>query len=52
MVELAVKSTKYNKAVQESRDRKKVDIVTPVAGISRDEYDRSMLQSNEYFKDV
>ncbi len=38
MEELTINKTKYDKQVQEQRARKKIDIVTPVQGISREEY--------------
>ena len=52
MEELTINKTKYDKQVQEQRARKKIDIVTPVQGISRQEYQKGMLRSDEYFKDV
>lgn len=38
MDELAIKQKKYFTAEKEKRDRKKIPIVVPVQGISRDEY--------------
>lgn len=52
MDELKINSDRYLKAVQEQKDRKKVDITAPVAGISREEYKRGMLRDDEMFKDV
>ena len=52
MEELKINKTKYDKQVQEQRARKKIDIVTPVQGISREEYKKGMLRSDEYFKNV
>ena len=52
MHELEIKSTRYQKKVQEQRARKKLEIVTPIQGISRAEYEESMLKPNELFKDV
>mmetsp|Transcript_22786 Transcript_22786/g.28213 ORF Transcript_22786/g.28213 Transcript_22786/m.28213 type:complete len:261 (-) Transcript_22786:97-879(-) len=50
MQELAVRRSKYDKQVQEQRARKQIDIVTPVQGISRQEYKDAMLRSDEHFK--
>ena len=50
--EFNIKDALYQKKVQDIRSRKKVDIVTPVAGISKEEYRNGMLRSDEYFKDV
>ena len=52
MQELAIKASKYQKQVQDQRARKKIDIITPVQGISRDEYKDGMLRSDEYFKNM
>ena len=52
MDELKINSDRYLKAVQEQKDRKKVDIAGPVAGIGREEYKRGMLRDDEMFKDV
>ena len=52
MDELNIKDARYQKKVQDIRSRKKVEIVTPVAGISKEEYRKGMLRSDEFFKDV
>lgn len=52
MEELNIKRTKYEKQVQEQRARKEIDIVTPVQGISKQEYKEGMLRSDEHFKQV
>lgn len=49
---LAVNDARYQKQIAEQRARKKIEIVTPVEGISREEYDRHMLRSDEHFKRV
>jgi len=38
--------------VSDQRARKKIDIITPVQGISRDEYKEGMLRSDEHFKNM
>jgi len=43
---------KYDTKVEENRARKKIDIVTPVLGISKQEYLDGMLRSDEYFKEM
>ena len=50
--DLNIKSSSYLKQVQENKDRKKIDIITPVAGIGKSEYKKDMLRSEEFFKDV
>lgn len=52
MHELEIKATRYQKQVQDQRARKKIDIITPIQGISRAEYEESMLKQDEHFKDV
>jgi len=52
MNELKINSDRYLKSVQEQRARKKIDITTPVAGISREEFQKGMLREDEMFKDV
>ena len=52
MDELNVKDARYQKKVQDIRSRKKVEIITPVSGISKEEYREGMLRSDEFFKDV
>ena len=52
MQELEIKATKYQKQVSDQRARKKIDIITPVQGISRDEYKEGMLRSDEHFKNM
>lgn len=52
MEELQINSTRYEKAVQETKARKRIKITTPVEGISRDEYKAGMLRSEEYFRDA
>ena len=49
MEELEIKSTEYYKKVQEKKDRKKVPVVVPVQGISRQEYVEGMLRPEEKF---
>ena len=50
--ELMVNDARYQKKVQDTRERKKIDIITPIAGVSKEEYREAMLRSDEYFKDV
>ena len=50
--ELEIRSSKYERTVQEQRARKKVDMPTNVQGISRDEYVKGMLRDDERFRDV
>ena len=52
MEELTIKDARYQKKVQETRERKKINIITPIAGVSKEEYREAMLRSDEYFKDV
>jgi len=52
MHELEIKATRYQKQVQDQRARKKIEIITPIQGISRQEYEESMLKKDEHFKDV
>ena len=52
MEELMVKDARYQKKVQDTRERQRIDIVTPIAGVSKEEYREGMLRSDEYFKDV
>lgn len=52
MEDLEIRSTTYQKAVQEQRDRKKIKIITPVQGISRAEYEDGKLRPDEHFKDI
>ena len=52
MEDLHVRMSKYQQQVQETRERKKIEIVTPVAGIGKKEQADSVLRSGEYFQDV
>ena len=52
MDRLNIKDARYQKKVQDIRSRKKVEIVTPVAGISKEEYRKGMLRPDEFFKDA
>ena len=52
MDELTTNSTRYHKQVQEQKARKKIDIITPIQGVGRGEYEKGMLRSDEYFKDI
>lgn len=52
MDDLKVKEAKWAQTVQEERERKPIKLVTPIAGISKQEYRDDMLRSDEYFKDV
>lgn len=52
MDDLAINSTNYQKQVQEQRARKKIEIVAPVQGISRKEFQNSMLGPEEMFKNA
>ena len=49
---LHINSTKYEEEVQEQLARKKIPIVAPVKGISRQEYVDGMLRPDEEFKTV
>ena len=52
MDRLNIKDARYQKKVQDIRSRKKVEIVTPIAGISKEEYRKGMLRPDEFFKDA
>lgn len=51
MDKLNLKKARWEKTVEEERERKPMQIVTPISGISKDEYKDGMLRSDEYFKD-